>query len=80
MKAKRSPDPAPPESVTNEVLMPREGEPRYWLMLGDDHVEALATGRCPEDVAKQAFLMLGWKREQHRMAARQQPLIHDEVA
>jgi hypothetical protein len=70
-------DEPPPEVVTNEVLMPPDGEARYWLLLGDAQVEALAAGFCPEDVSRQAHLMLGWRRRQARMAARANPPVHE---
>lgn len=58
----RKPDAVCPDEVRDEVLLPARGETAYWLCLGDEQVEILATGQCPEDVARQAFSMLSWKR------------------
>jgi hypothetical protein len=68
----------PPDEVRNEVLMPADGAARYWLLLGDVQVEGLARGICPEDVSRQAYRMLEWKRRRARVAAHEAPMTHEE--
>lgn len=58
-----------PEEVRDEVLLPQRGDVRYWLCLGDEDVEILATGVCSEAVARQAYSMLSWKRLNSRRIA-----------
>lgn len=48
-----------------------KGHVSYGIDLDDATVEALASGVCPEALARRAWEMLKWKREAKRNAARQ---------
>lgn len=62
--AKRQPVERERPEVLNEVLAPPPGEtPIYKLVLGDDDVEKLASGRVSRALMEQAYGMLSWKRE-----------------
>lgn len=60
-----------PDLVRDEVLLPPRGETRYELVLSDELVELLASGQCPEQVSRQAFSMLRWKRDLYRVDAQE---------
>jgi hypothetical protein len=71
MRKVKVPPCAIPETVRDEQITVPEGETRYILILDDATVELLAQGICSEDLAKRAWGCLDWKREYHRMCARE---------
>lgn len=60
-----------PDTVRDETVTVPRGETGYWLLLDDAQVEQLATGVCPEEIARKCWEMLGWKREHYRNEARE---------
>lgn len=82
MSAVRRAEIAPPdlpETVRNEVLLPARGETRYELVLADEDVELLASGMCSERVAREAYVMLEWKRRHFRKTAQDAERLHERL-
>jgi hypothetical protein len=46
----------------DETAVIPAGDVSYWLLLDDDEVEALASGRCPKRITERAWGMLSWRR------------------
>lgn len=60
--------------VVNDEIGPYDvpaGQTKYTLVLSDAQVELLAQGVVPEAVSQRAFILLGWKRENARVASRE---------
>ena len=64
-------DPPIPDKVKDEAIIVPRGETTYTIDLDDADVELLASGLCPESVARRCWEMLGWKREHYRNEARE---------
>ena len=65
-------DPKIPDKVKDEAIIVPRGETTYTIDLDDADVELLASGLCPENVARRCWEMLSWKREHYRNEVRQQ--------
>lgn len=63
--------PAVPDMVLDQTVTVPRGETGYRMEFDDATMELFAQGICPEDVAKRAYDLLGWKREYARQCARE---------
>lgn len=56
-----------PLVVRDDVLAPPPGADYYELVLSEEDVEKLMSGRVSHDLMETAFRMLSWKREGQQM-------------
>lgn len=55
--------PGCPVEYRDETALIPDGAPRYTLVLSDEEVEKIASGRLPKRVMDMCWAALSWKRE-----------------